>query len=159
MGGEPDVPELAALTLAVRHLISAAREFSARTSRELGVNGTDMAALSLLEINGPMGPTELAASLGLRSASVTVLIDRLERAGHVERVRSTSDRRRVLVATTASAHRASLDSVLPTVLAIDAVSRGLDAGEQDVVLRYLDSVTGAMREGGRLPAADRPGPT
>ena len=150
MTGEPDVPELAALTLAIRHLISAAREFSARTSRELGVNGTDMAALSLLELNGPMGPTELATSLGVRSASVTVLLDRLERAGHVERVRSTSDRRRVLVATTASAHRASLDRVLPPILAIDAISRGLDDRDQAVIRRYLDAVTEAMRDSGHL---------
>ena len=145
MAEEQEVPELAEVTVAVQHLVSAARELSARTSRELGVNSTDMAALSLLEQNGPMGAVELATSLGIRSASVTVLIDRLERAGHAERLRSSADRRRIVVATTPSAHRASLSAVLPTILAIDEISRGLDPDEERVVQRYLAAVTQAMR--------------
>jgi DNA-binding MarR family transcriptional regulator len=136
-----ELPELAPLTLAVRHLLSASQEFTARTSRELGVNGTDMAALALLAQHGPMGPAELASSLGIRSASVTVLIDRLERAGHVQRVRSERDRRRVSVTTTPSAYAASLAAVLPTILAIDEVSRGLDDHDRAVVARFLDAVT------------------
>jgi DNA-binding MarR family transcriptional regulator len=142
------IPPLADLTVAVQHLLNASREFTARTSRELGVNGTDMAALSLLEQHGPLGPAELAASLGIRTASVTVLIDRLEEAGHVRRVRSGDDRRRVTVTTTPSAHAASLAAVLPTVLRIDELSRGLDARDRDVVQRYLDAVTRALAERG-----------
>ncbi|WP_199442423.1 MarR family winged helix-turn-helix transcriptional regulator [Umezawaea beigongshangensis] len=144
MTDQLELPELTELTVAVRHLINASRELSARLSRELGVNGTDMAALSLLEQHGPMGPSELAASLGIRSASVTVLIDRLEQAGHVERVRSSSDRRRVAVMTTPSAHRATLGAVVPTIRAIDEISRGLDEHDQQVVRRFLDAVTRTM---------------
>lgn len=147
------VPPLTEATLAVQHLLNTSREFTARTSRELGVNGTDMAALSLLEQYGPMGPAELAASLGIRTASVTVLIDRLEKAGHVRRVRSGDDRRRVTVTTTPSAHAASLAAVLPAILRIDDVGRGLDARDREVVVRYLDAVARAMA--GREPARGR----
>src|SRR5262245_33335357 len=104
-----ELPELAEATIAVQHLIGAAHELSARTSRELGVNPTDMSALSLLEQYGPMGPAELAGKLGIRTASVTVLIDRLERSGHVRRSAHPSDRRRVTVAATPAAHRATLE--------------------------------------------------
>ena len=39
----------------------------------------------------------LGAAVGLSSASVTALVDRLERAGHLHRVRDTTDRRRVVL--------------------------------------------------------------
>ncbi|KOV78224.1 hypothetical protein ADL03_40530 [Nocardia sp. NRRL S-836] len=148
------MPELAQPTVAVRSLVNAARELSARKSRELGVNGTDMAALSLLEQHGPMGPAELADSLGIRAASVTVLLDRLERAGHVERVRSSNDRRRIVVTTTESAHQATMRALLPTIQAIDAISRGLDERDQRVVRDFLGAVTGVLR--GLPPAGDDP---
>ena len=39
----------------------------------------------------------LGAAVGLSSASVTALVDRLERAGHLRRVRDREDRRRVVL--------------------------------------------------------------
>jgi DNA-binding MarR family transcriptional regulator len=42
-----------------------------------------------------MSPGRLGEELGLTSASVTALLDRLEQAGHVHRVRDQHDRRRV----------------------------------------------------------------
>ncbi|WP_436760225.1 MarR family winged helix-turn-helix transcriptional regulator [Streptosporangium sp. V21-05] len=140
-----ELPELTEATIAVQHLIGAARELSARAARELGVNATDMGALSLLEQHGPMGPAELASRLGIRSASVTVLIDRLERAGHVERSSHPRDRRRVTVAATPSAHRATLEFLRPAIMAIDGISRTLDADAQHTVTDYLKRATRAMR--------------
>lgn len=45
----------------------------------------------------------LGAAVELSSASVTALVDRLERAGHVHRVRDPEDRRRVVLRMTDSA--------------------------------------------------------
>ena len=140
-----ELPELAEATVAVQHLINAAHELSARTSRELGVNPTDMSALGLLEQYGPMGPAELATKLGIRTASVTVLIDRLERNGHVQRSAHPSDRRRVTVAATPAAHRATLELLRPAIVAIDRISRDLDPAEQRVVNEYLRKVMQAMQ--------------
>lgn len=139
-----DVPELSGPTLRVRALMNAARELTARMSRELGMNSTDMVALDVLDIHGPMGAAELARRLGIRSASATVLVDRLEAAGHVERVRQDTDRRRVTVAARAAARDASLAVWLPAILAIDEVGRSLSRDEQRVVSTFLDRVTGAI---------------
>ncbi|PWW60291.1 MarR family winged helix-turn-helix transcriptional regulator [Actinokineospora spheciospongiae] len=140
-----ELPELSEVTLAIRNLINTAREFSARTARELGVNATDLDALALLEQHGPMGPAQLATRLGLRTASVTVVVDRLERAGHVQRVPDQADRRRVTVTTTPSAHRASLALLRPSILAVDEAGRALDPDAQRVVVDYLDRVIQTMR--------------
>lgn len=139
-----EVPELSGPTVRVRALMNAARELTARLSRELGMNATDMVALDLLDVHGPMGAAELARRLGIRSASATVLVDRLEGAGHVERVRHDTDRRRVIVAARPSAREASLAVWSPAILAIDEVGRSLSEDEQRVVSTFLDRIAAAI---------------
>jgi DNA-binding MarR family transcriptional regulator len=140
----PPLPELDELTVAVRHLVNASRELGARMARQLDVNSTDVAALDLLEQHGPLGAAELAGRLGIRPASVTVLIDRLERAGHVERLRDHPDRRRITIAATPAALSANLAAWLPAILAVDDVGRTLSAEEKRVVRDYLVRVTEAL---------------
>jgi DNA-binding MarR family transcriptional regulator len=139
-----ELPEFSGATLRVRALMNAARELTARLSRELGMNTTDMVALDLLDVHGPMGAAELARRLGIRSASVTVLVDRLEAAGHVERVREKADRRRVTIAALPSARHTSLAVWLPPILAMDEIGRSLTVEEQRVVNDFLDRITAAI---------------
>ncbi|MFC5820727.1 MarR family winged helix-turn-helix transcriptional regulator [Nonomuraea harbinensis] len=63
----------------------------------LGLQPVDVAAAILLETRGPMTAGALSEELGLPSASTTRLIDRLEKAGYVRRVRGERDRRMVTV--------------------------------------------------------------
>src|SRR5687768_4497662 len=93
MGGTSGGGELDELTVAVRRLGDASRELNARKARELGMNTTDMTALYLLEQRGPMGVVDLARRLGIRAASGSAMLDRLERAGHVRRAHDARDRR------------------------------------------------------------------
>ena len=65
--------------------------------RDCDVGANEMMALAQLFTVGPCSPTELAAFLSMTTASVTSLLDRLQRAGHVVRRQHPSDRRRVVV--------------------------------------------------------------
>lgn len=71
--------------------------FDEAAAQLLAVNLTDLRCLGLLERKGPMAASELAQESGLTTGSVTALIDRLERAEYVRRVRDDRDRRRVFV--------------------------------------------------------------
>ena len=63
-----------------------------------GLNATDAQCLSLLALDGPQTPGRLARRMGVTTGgAITAVIDRLERAGYVERTRDPRDRRRVLV--------------------------------------------------------------
>src|SRR5688572_16544770 len=72
-----------------------------RFAADNGLHPTDLRALICLldaaRVQVPATPGWLAGQLGLNSAGTTALVDRLEKAGHVRRVRDTSDRRRVLL--------------------------------------------------------------
>jgi DNA-binding MarR family transcriptional regulator len=62
-----------------------------------GVNPTDLECLDLLSLGGPTTAGRLASHTGLTTGATTAVIDRLERAGFARRLRSTEDRRSVLV--------------------------------------------------------------
>ncbi|MEU8901190.1 MarR family transcriptional regulator [Nocardia sp. NPDC048505] len=92
--------EKADLITAVLAGIGRTAELSTRMNQtaagRLGINATDMRVLQILQ-GSPRTAGELARLTGLTTASMTGLIDRLERAGLLHRVRDTADRRRVLV--------------------------------------------------------------
>jgi DNA-binding MarR family transcriptional regulator len=81
------------LLVAVRQLYSAMERFDAAAAARLGVDRTGLRAINAME-RGAVSPGQLARELGLTSGSVTALLDRLERAGHIERALSLKDGRR-----------------------------------------------------------------
>lgn len=144
-----DFHDLDPATIAVRDLVAESRELVGRMARVMGMNATDMSAIGALTQHGPMGVVALAEHLGIRSASATALVDRLERAGHVERLRETRDRRRVTVTETRSAREASYRAWAPLIGRIDEVSRSLSEPEREVVCRFLARVAEVDRRSAR----------
>ena len=57
----------------------------------------DLDCLDVINRYGPLSPSALARRAGLHPATMTGIIDRLERGGWAARDRSTSDRRAVLI--------------------------------------------------------------
>jgi DNA-binding MarR family transcriptional regulator len=71
--------------------------FQQAIADRLGLNTTDLMCLSFLSNAEPLTAGQLAEATGLTTGSVTVMIDRLEKAGYVQREKDATDRRRVLV--------------------------------------------------------------
>jgi DNA-binding MarR family transcriptional regulator len=69
---------------------------NAMNDRE-GLNATDMECLRLLFIKGIATPSELARHTGLTSGATTAMLDRLEKAGFLERRPNPDDRRGTLI--------------------------------------------------------------
>ncbi|MGO9151407.1 MAG: MarR family winged helix-turn-helix transcriptional regulator [Acidimicrobiales bacterium] len=63
----------------------------------LGVSRTEAHCLDVLEQFGPMTAGRLSELSRLTTGAITKVVDRLENAGHVSRVRDPTDRRRVIV--------------------------------------------------------------
>jgi DNA-binding MarR family transcriptional regulator len=62
-----------------------------------GLNPTDMECLRLLFLKGVATPSELARHTGLTSGATTAMLDRLEKAGLIERRPNPDDRRGTLI--------------------------------------------------------------
>jgi DNA-binding MarR family transcriptional regulator len=130
--------------LSMRGFLTAHDEMQRRQARQMGINATDMQALRLLDLHGPLGPTELARRLDLRSASVTVLLDRLEAVGFIERLRDDHDRRRVTVRALPHALELLFDTWAPIVRAMDDVGHRLTPAQQQVVCSFFDDVAAVL---------------
>ena len=63
----------------------------------LDLKDTDLECLDLITQYGPLSPSALARRAGLHPATMTGILDRLERGGWIDRSRDPSDRRGVVV--------------------------------------------------------------
>jgi DNA-binding MarR family transcriptional regulator len=92
---------LADFRVALTELFAAERRMRGREKRRTGeLTVTQSIALIPLYLGEEATAGDLANSAGLNPASVTAMLDQLENAGIVERRRSDSDRRVVLVSLT-----------------------------------------------------------
>ena len=126
------------IALAIRALQQAADGAQRALAHRLGLGPTDVAALDhLVRSREPLGPVELGDLLGIRSASATVLVDRLERAGHVIRAPHPHDRRRRVLETTEHARTEVLAALQPLIDPLRDLARALDDDDAETVLRFL----------------------
>jgi DNA-binding MarR family transcriptional regulator len=65
----------------------------------LDLRDVDIDCLDLIDREGPLSPSKLALLAGLHPATITGILDRLERGGWIARERDPADRRAVLVRT------------------------------------------------------------
>src|SRR5919201_431152 len=88
---------LQALGMAGRELSAHTVMFHTAVVQRLHLHVSDHKAFDFILRRGPGSAGELAKITGLTSGAVTGVIDRLEKAGFVERVPDPEDRRKVLV--------------------------------------------------------------
>ena len=129
----------------LRLLSDATHGSQVATAARLGIGMSDLQALERLLLNGPVGPAEISTSLGIRPASATALVDRLEGTGHVRREPHDSDRRRLVLVPTEKARRDGWAAVMPLVASLEAAAAELDDDQRRAVAGYLDRVIESLR--------------
>jgi DNA-binding MarR family transcriptional regulator len=125
----------------------------------IGINATDLNCLNILSFRGQMTAGELARETGLTTASITGVVDRLEKAGYVRRERDSGDRRRVvvqLVLERAIAHVASV--FLPMVRAWQQMADRYTDDELRLILGFYDQMAQMLREHIALLRQSAPAP-
>jgi len=103
----------------------------------VGANPTDLECLDLLSLGGPTTAGKLAAHTGLTTGATTAVIDRLERAGFARRLRSTQDRRSVLVEALPDRQRQIEGLYEPLAAAVARLNEEYGDRELAVVADYL----------------------
>jgi DNA-binding MarR family transcriptional regulator len=111
-----------------------------KASQRLGLGGTDVRFLTLLDLHGPLTPGRLATLTGLTTGSVTGVIDRLERGGFVGRERDDADRRKVRVVPVPEAAARLATEWHDNLVMLDTVLKRRDRAELDVICRFLSEI-------------------
>lgn len=123
-------------------LLETMRESASRTlmlhqavAERFGLNPTDLKCLDLARNEDRLTAGRLAELTGLRTSSVTAVLDRLERRGLVERRRDPADRRKVIVVAT-GLHLERGTAIFGDLA--DRVTAILDDYDESALVAYLD---------------------
>mgnify|MGYP003148887232 CR=1 FL=1 len=136
-----------ALSEAGRNLSSATIAFHRALASRLGLNETDHKCLDLLRREGPVTAGVLAERTGYTTGAVTGMIDRLERAGYVERKQDSDDRRRVIVTPIAQEIEPQvLALMMPMIEAMTALNQQYDSRALKLILDYMQRSEAVLRE-------------
>jgi DNA-binding MarR family transcriptional regulator len=111
--------------------------FDDTVSIALGINRSDHRTIDVLDQEGPLAAGQLAKAVGLSTAAMTTVIDRLEARGFVSRTRDPRDRRRVLVELTPALHKAMWPLYAPLAEHAEALYGSFSEEELELILRFL----------------------
>jgi MarR family transcriptional regulator, organic hydroperoxide resistance regulator len=81
----------------LRQFIAGSILYNQQIADRVGLHLTDVQCINILELMGPSTPGELARFTGLTTGGVTMMLDRLEKAGYLKREPNPRDRRSILV--------------------------------------------------------------
>jgi DNA-binding MarR family transcriptional regulator len=115
-----------------------------------GIGSASPSCLDLIARDGPLSPSALAEKARLHPATMTGVLDRLERAGWITRDRIESDRRAVLVAARLERIREVASLYAGMNIRIDGICA--DYSDADLALiadflgRIIDAGSGATED-------------
>jgi DNA-binding MarR family transcriptional regulator len=118
--------------------------FDAAVAELAGLNRTNWRCLDILFTRGRMTAGQLAEAAHLTTGAVTAVVDHLEAAGYVRRVRDTVDRRRVIIETTAEIGRRSEPVYGPLVAEGNEVLGVFDADQLAIITDFVRRTRGLL---------------
>jgi DNA-binding MarR family transcriptional regulator len=132
---------------ALRRIIRAIDLHSRSLVQRFGLTGPQLVVLKELVDGSPRSVSRLATGVNLSQATVTGILDRLERKGMVTRARDSKDKRRVLVVPTEAAEEVLAGA--PPLLQehFTRALVGLPDWEQTQILSSLQRIVALMEAG------------
>ncbi|HEX5406522.1 MAG TPA: MarR family transcriptional regulator [Pseudonocardiaceae bacterium] len=129
-----------------RQLSQATVLFHEQIAEHVGLSATDHKCLDLaVQAERPLTAGQIAELSGLSTGAVTGVIDRLERAGFVRRVRDPHDRRKVLVEVSRGSLAKYGNAYDGLWSALDSALTGYTEGELVAIERFVQTMVQTLR--------------
>jgi DNA-binding MarR family transcriptional regulator len=116
-----------------------------RVGAQLDLRDIDLDCLDLIDRHGPLSPSALARRAGLHPATITGILDRLERGGWVARERDPADRRAVLVRALRERYPDLLRLYAGMNRSMNEIYAGYEESELELVADFLHRTANAGR--------------
>ena len=137
---------------ALRKITRAIDLYSHQLSRQYHLTGPQIVCLRYLNASQPSSPGQIAQSMHLSQATITGIIDRLERQNLVVRTRSVTDRRKVIIELTDKGKEITKAAPSPLQETFAKKLRELPEENQSVISTILNQIV-SMMEASDLEAA------
>ena len=138
------------LTVEIRDNLRDLRTQLSMLNRQVGAHlnlkDVDLDCLDLISRHGPLSPTALARRAGLHPATLTGILDRLERAGWIARERAPADRRGVTVRALRDRSRELFALLSGMTTALNEICADYDDAELELLVTFLRRTTEAGRD-------------
>lgn len=116
-----------------------------RVGARLELKDVDLDCLDLIDRDGPLSPSELARRAGLHPATMTGILDRLERSGWVTRERDPDDRRAVRVRAPRKRNAELMRLYSGMSRSMNKILAGYEDSELELLADFLRRTTDAGR--------------
>lgn len=130
--------------IAIRKIIRATDIHSRRLTKTVGLTAPQLMVLQAIRDLGAVAISRLSSEVSLSQATVTTIIDRLEKRGYVARRRSDSDKRVVHALLTDAGRDAVNSAPTPLQEAFSVRFEQLEDWEQSLILSALQRVAAMM---------------
>ncbi|TQJ30106.1 MarR family winged helix-turn-helix transcriptional regulator [Microbacterium sp. SLBN-146] len=145
---DPEDVRATSLMEALRSYRAAEVAMRRRTRQSMDMGENELLVLRYLTRARRRGeqvtPVVLAKYLGITSASMTAVLDRLEKSGHVSRIPNPTDRRSVLIEPSDKTDEEIRRTLTEMHGRMMDVVRPMTAADRRVVLDFLDSMREAV---------------
>jgi len=138
--------------IAIRRIIRATDIHSRKLTKTVGLTAPQLLVLQAIRDLGAVAISRLSTEVSLSQATVTTIIDRLERRGYVERRRSDRDKRVVHALLTPAGKEVVENAPTPLQEAFSVRFEQLQDWEQSQILAALQRVA-YMMDAGDLDAS------
>jgi DNA-binding MarR family transcriptional regulator len=143
-----------AVRQAMRELSTQLSLLNNQVSGHLELRPVDIHCLDLIATHGPLSPSVLARLAALHPATLTGVLDRLERGGWISRDRDPADRRAVLIRLLPERGAEILGLYAGMNRSMEAICAEYPDAELEVIAGFLGRVAAA----GRTATAELAGP-
>jgi DNA-binding MarR family transcriptional regulator len=120
----------------------------------LELKDADLYCLDLINREGPLSPTTIARRAGLHPATMTGILDRLERGGWISRERDPVDRRGVVIRALRDRNAELFGLLAGMNSAMDQICADYSTAELELLADFLDRTTKAGKHATDVLATD-----
>ncbi|MFI1537183.1 MarR family winged helix-turn-helix transcriptional regulator [Streptomyces anandii] len=115
-------------------------------AERFGLNPTDLKCVDLARTEPRLTAGRLAEITGLSTSATTAVLDRMEKAGFIERVRDPADRRRVVVVSTGRREQELNTAFGPLKDAMTAVLESYDDEQLALIAGFVRRLNDLLRD-------------
>lgn len=117
-----------------------------KVGTQIDLRGTDLSCLDLIAREGPISPSALAKRAALHPATLTGILDRLERGGWIVRDRDPADRRGVLLVAKQERGAEVAGQFTGMMARLTQICAGYSEGELELITDFLHRTAEAGRD-------------
>src|SRR3954469_7843885 len=117
-----------------------------RVGSQAELKDVDLDCIDILDAYGPLSPSALARRAGLHPATMTGILDRLERGGWIVRDRDPSDRGAVIVRVVTDRHGDPVRPYRDMARSMNKLLAGYSASELETIADFLRRTVDAGRD-------------